>query len=305
MDGIIIICIAITAIAVLLAAAAVVCDRLKTRRIMRNLQAMLNAARDGNFSESEFDETMLSAVESGLADYLSSSVVSSRNLKTEKDKINQLITDISHQTKTPIANILLFAQLLEEQELSQKSMHFVTSLSGQAEKLSFLIASLVKLSRLETGIFSLHPEEGELQPVLDELKSQFLAPAERKEIVLTVKPADIRAVFDAKWTIEALGNLIDNAIKYTPAGGRVSVQVTSYDLFCRVDVSDTGIGIPKEEHAKIFSRFYRSPAVSAEEGVGIGLYLSRQILAGQGGYIKVSSEPGKGSLFSAFLPKTK
>ena len=97
---------------------------------------------------------------------------------------------------------------------------------------------------------------------------------------------------------------MDNAIKYTPQGGKVRVTVQAYELFCWIDISDTGIGISEDEIPKIFSRFYRSSAVSQEEGVGIGLYLTREIITMQGGYIKVSSEPDKGSCFSVFLPRS-
>ena len=114
----------------------------------------------------------------------------------------------------------------------------------------------------------------------------------------------LSACFDPKWTAEALYNIMDNAIKYTPQGGKVRVTVQAYELFCRIDISDTGIGISEDEIPKIFSRFYRSSAVSQEEGVGIGLYLSREIITMQGGYIKVSSEPDKGSCFSVFLPRS-
>ena len=113
----------------------------------------------------------------------------------------------------------------------------------------------------------------------------------------------LAAVFDSKWTAEAVGNLLDNAIKYTPSGGAVSVHVSEYDMFCRIDVSDNGLGIPEEEQAKVFQRFYRSPSVADAEGVGIGLYLTRQIITGQGGYIKLTSKPDEGSTFSIFLPR--
>ena len=118
---------------------------------------------------------------------------------------------------------------------------------------------------------------------------------------LAAEPTDLTARFDLKWTVEALYNLVDNAVKYTPAGGSVTLRAREYELFCRIDVTDTGPGIPEAEQAKIFQRFYRSPAVSGEEGVGIGLYLARQIAAGQGGYLKVTSRPGEGSTFSLFL----
>ncbi len=98
-------------------------------------------------------------------------------------------------------------------------------------------------------------------------------------------------------------NLLDNAVKYTPAGGAVTVEAFAYELFCRVDVTDTGPGIPEEEHARVFRRFYRSAAVAQEPGVGIGLYLARQIAEGQGGYLKVFSKPGKGAKFSLYLPR--
>ena len=111
------------------------------------------------------------------------------------------------------------------------------------------------------------------------------------------------ARFDPKWTGEAVCNLLDNAVKYTPAGGRVTVSVTPYELFCRIDVADTGPGLGEEEQAKVFQRFYRAPAARDREGVGIGLYLVRQIAAGQGGYVKVDSAPGRGSVFSLFLPQ--
>lgn len=111
------------------------------------------------------------------------------------------------------------------------------------------------------------------------------------------------ALFDPKWTEEALCNLLDNAVKYTPAGGRVSVEIRPYEMFTAVCVQDTGPGIPEAEQAKIFGRFYRAPSAYQTEGVGIGLYLTRQIAAGQGGYIKVESSPGAGSIFSLYLPR--
>jgi signal transduction histidine kinase len=266
---------------------------------------MLDAAIDGSFEERVFDESLLSATEAKLAEYLSASAVSSRNLTAERDKIKELISDISHQTKTPIANILLSAQLLEEQELSEDGETCVRTLGRQAEKLSFLIQSLVKLSLLETGILAVRAGENPVAPMLDEVFAQYKPNAEAKNLLLILDPTDATALFDVKWTAEAIGNLVDNAVKYTPPGGEVRVRVTSFDLFCRVEVADTGIGIPEEEHAKVFARFYRSPSVSDAEGVGIGLYLAREILSQQGGYLKLSSEHGKGSAFAAYLPRSR
>ena len=294
------------AILVLLAAVGfALWTHLRTRRMLDTLDQMLDDATRGDFQESLYDESRLSALETRMAHYLASNAVSARNLAEEKDAIKTLIGDISHQTKTPIANLLLYAQLLEEQDLPPESRAYVSALEGQAEKLRFLIDALVKTSRLETGVLAMTPKRHGLQQLLEDAASQAAPKAEAKDIVLTAEPTDLTAKFDPKWTTEALYNLVDNAVKYTPAGGRVTLRAVGYELFCRIDVTDTGPGIPEAEQAKIFQRFYRSPSASEEEGVGIGLYLARQIAAGQGGYLKVASRSGEGSTFSLFLPRAE
>ena len=294
------------AILVLLAAVGfALWTHLRTRRMLDTLDQMLDDATRGDFQESLYDESRLSALETRMSHYLASNAVSARNLAEEKDAIKTLIGDISHQTKTPIANLLLYAQLLEEQDLPPESRGYVSALEGQAEKLRFLIDALVKTSRLETGVLAMTPKRHGLQQLLEDAASQAAPKAEAKDIVLTAEPTDLTAKFDPKWTTEALYNLVDNAVKYTPAGGRVTLRAVGYELFFRIDVTDTGPGIPEAEQAKIFQRFYRSPSASEEEGVGIGLYLARQIAAGQGGYLKVASRPGEGSTFSLFLPRAE
>lgn len=292
------------AVPALLAAIGIaVWTHLRARRMLDTLDKMLDEAIRGEFRESLYDESRLSAMETRMAHYLSASAVSAKNLAEEKEKIKTLIGDISHQTKTPIANLLLYAQLLEEQDLPPESRECAAALERQAEKLRFLIDALVKTSRLETGVLAMTPAVNPLRRVLESAAAQAAPKAEAKGVALTVESTDLTARFDPKWTAEALYNLVDNAVKYTPAGGSVTLRARSYELFCRIDVADTGPGIPEVEQARIFQRFYRSPSVSGEEGVGIGLYLSRQIAAGQGGYLKVTSRPGEGSTFSLFLPR--
>ena len=293
----------VIAAAALTAAAVVVWDRRRTRHLLKRLDDMLEKAITQGFTEEDYDESLLSAVEAKLARYLASSTVSARNLQSEKDKIKTLIADISHQTKTPLANVLLYAQLLSEQPMPQESRSCVTALEGQAEKLQSLIEALVKTSRLESGVLTLHPQPASLAPMLEDAVAQFTPKAAEKSITLTLVSSEGDGVFDPKWTSEAVCNLLDNAIKYTPTGGGVTVQTHCYELFCRIDVTDTGPGIPEEEQAEVFQRFYRSPANHQAQGVGIGLYLARQIAEGQGGYIKVFSKPGKGTKFSLYLPR--
>ena len=294
--------IAVILLCFLAAAVIVFWNRRKARKTIETIENMLDAAMVGSFSESGFDESKLSALETKFAHYLSAAETSSRNVAQEKDRIKSLIADISHQTKTPIANLLLYSELLMEEDLPSSAKANVDALHNQAEKLRFLIDSLVKLSRLENGILSLSPLPTALQPLLGGIAEQYAAKAARKGLSLQLHDTDTSAIFDMKWTAEALANVVDNAIKYTEHGV-ITISAVSYEMFARIDISDTGLGIPESERAKNFTRFYRSKNAGEQEGVGIGLYLARQILSGEGGYIKVSSIPGKGSTFSVFLPK--
>lgn len=279
-------------------------QRAATRRTLRRLDEMLAQAMNGTFAARRFDESQLSAIETRFVQYLSASAISARRVQEEKEAVKTLTGDISHQVRTPLSNIRLYTQLLAEQPLNEPGRTCVNALDTQAEKLQALLEALVKTSRLETGVLALHPEPAPLSPVILRAVEQYRSKAEIKQITLTAEPTDgLTAVFDAKWTEEALCNLLDNAVKYTPPGGSVTIRAAAYEMFVRVDVTDTGCGISEEEQAKIFGRFYRSAAAAQTPGVGIGLYLTRQILSRQGGYIKVSSRTGRGSTFSIFLPR--
>ena len=277
-------------------------QRRRSAKTMDTIESMLREAMDGSFSESHFDESRLSRMETELAHYLNASVVSARHVAEERDKIKMLIADISHQTKTPIANLLLYSELLVDSELSEEQRSNMDAIHSQTEKLRFLIDTLVKLSRLENGILALSPRSEAVGPILQGVCAQFSSKAEGKGLTLRLENADVEAVCDPKWTAEALGNLVDNALKYT-LEGCVTVSARAYELFARIDIADTGIGIPETEQAKIFSRFYRAESARDSDGVGIGLYLAREIITQEGGYIKVASVPGQGSVFSVFLPR--
>lgn len=284
-------------------AAALVFLYVRSNRIWSGIERMVEAARDGIFVEAAFDEGRLSRLESKMYQYLVSGQTSRQRTEEEREKIKALVSDISHQTKTPIANMLLYTQLLEENEsLDKNAQNIVFQIEEQANKLNFLIQSLVKLSRLESGMLAVKPENNEIRRLVAGL--DYGAEAERKGVSLSIHEIpELTAFFDLKWTLEALSNIVDNAIKYTPAGGSVEISAEEYEMFVRIDVRDTGIGMEEGETAKIFARFYRSPAVSGESGVGIGLYLAREILSREGGYMKVASKWMEGSVFSVFLPK--
>lgn len=294
----------------------------RTAKILKSLEEMLDCAVSGDFSETRFTEEKLSKIESKMQRYLTAGRLERERVVSERNAVKALVSDISHQTKTPISNILLYTQLfretvsdggdsdgdvlrggMSEHRLQNGRMDRVLGqIEGQAEKLSFLIQSLVKVSRLENGIVSVIPRENSVRRLLESSDGEAAA---RKKGIRFVREdvQDMTAVFDLKWTSEALANIIDNAVKYTPTGGTITVSAKEYEMFVCIEIADTGIGMTEDETAKIFARFYRSPAVNDEKGVGIGLYLVREILSQESGYVKVRSEPGKGSLFSVFLPK--
>lgn len=270
-------------------------------KIMNRLNAMLDHAIAGEQIENSFDETKMSALETKMAKYLVMNQTGKAQLRKEKEQINELISDISHQTKTPIANLLLYSELLAESGMVENSEELVTAIHTQAEKLSFLIQSLVKVSRLESGVIQTVPEDNSIQEMMEHIVSQAESKAAEKNIKIEVYPIDCRAMFDMKWTSEAIFNILDNAVKYTGTDGKIEISVSEYQFFTRIDIKDTGIGICESEIPKIFGRFYKGNSSQQEEGVGLGLYLAREIVAAQGGYIKVTSHMGEGSLFSIFL----
>ncbi|UTC63042.1 HAMP domain-containing histidine kinase [Treponema sp. OMZ 787] len=280
----------------------VVLNKYKVKKILSSISSMIDKAISGSFTEEHFNETKLSQIENKLAQYLLLSQRVSKNLTYEKEKIKVLITDISHQTKAPTSNIILYLELLQEEKLSESSSQYLHFIKSQTQKLNFLLESLIKISRLETGMISLNSKKRDIMPMIKRLVVEYSKTAETKGLKITLEENKSDATFDEKWTEEAIGNIIDNAIKYTEHGS-IKIRIKDYEFFSCIEIEDTGIGISENDQPKIFSRFYRTEQSGIKEGIGVGLYLSRQILQQQGGYIKVSSTLNCGSVFSVFVPK--
>ena len=224
----------------------------------------------------------------------------------EQEDLQELISDISHQVKTPIANLKMINNTLLEQKVpAQKQREFLTAQSSQLDKLDFLMQAMIKTSRLETGVISLEKKEQSIYETLAAAVGGIFLNAEKKQIDVQVDcPEQLIVLHDRKWTSEAFFNILDNSVKYTPVGGNIRVSVECWEMYVKIDITDNGIGIAEEHLGTIFKRFYREDTVHDAEGIGIGLYLAREIITLQGGYILVSSEPGKGSTFSVrFLRK--
>ena len=221
----------------------------------------------------------------------------------EKETVKGLISDISHQTRTPLANMRLYVELLEEETLSGEGAGFLAKLCEQTEKMDFLMQSMVKMSRLETGILQIRQEKQDLSETIRRAVADVVPAAAAKEIDLFVDcPDEVMVAHDGKWTQEAVSNILDNAVKYTESGGQIHLSVDRQEIFWQIAIADTGKGIAVERQAQIFTRFYREPEVHDKPGVGIGLYLARRIIELQKGYIEVRSEAGKGACFRLYLP---
>ena len=265
---------------------------------------MIDGAMDGTFSEDDFEETELSKLEVKWKRFLTFAKLSNQKVEEEREKIKELVSDISHQVKTPVSNLKMATDTLLEKPMTEaERTDFIRGIRSQTDKLDFLFQALVKTSRLETGVIQLDKKPGRLFDTVAQAMSGIVYAAEKREIAVSVDcPEDLAVSHDSKWTSEALFNLLDNAVKYTPAGGKIAVSVVLWEMYVEIKVTDTGKGISESNQAAIFRRFYREEEVHEQQGVGIGLYLAREIVTRQGGYIKVVSEPGKGSEFSIMLP---
>ena len=273
-----------------------------TSNLCRTLDNMI----DGNeeLQKSNDSETLFARINHRLIRLYEIMQKNRHKVDMERQELQMLISDISHQVKTPVSNLQMVTDTLLTKPVSEEErMDFLQGIRSQTDKLDFLFQALVKTSRLETGAIRLEKKDSSLFHTLAQAMSNIVYAAEKKEIAVSVDcPENLIISHDSKWTSEALFNLLDNAVKYTPLGGKISVSVVQWEMYVEVKVTDTGKGISESNQAAIFRRFYREEEVHDQQGVGIGLYLAREIVTRQGGYIKVVSEQGQGSEFSIMLP---
>ncbi|MCB2301090.1 sensor histidine kinase [Clostridium tagluense] len=248
-------------------------------------------------------ETLLSKFENKIKQLIDMVESERAEFNSERNKLKSIISDISHQVKTPLANITMINETLIERELTKaQEKEFLKNMKFQIGKLQWLIEALIKMSRLETGIIVLNKEKLPLSETIAQVVGSVYLKAQKKNIHIEIKCDEtIMLCHDKKWTTEAIFNIVENAVKYTEYGGNINIEVVPLEIFTEIDISDDGIGILEEEINNIFKRFHRGREVQQIEGVGIGLYLTREIISKQGGYLKVKSEKDIGSKFSVFL----
>lgn len=236
-----------------------------------------------------------------IEDIFSFQLAESQN---EKRELQEMISELTHQIKTPASNIQMYCEMFSDPDISsEEAKQFVMVIKQQLGKLEFLLDVLVKSSRLENGMINLQIENSRLIETLAVAVNSVMQKAEHKriDIFVSCRPA-IQVYHDMKWTAEAIENILDNAIKYTPENGKVLISVGVGEMYTVIKIKDIGKGIEAAHINDIFKRFYREKSSSKDEGLGLGLYLARNIINLQGGYISVHSSLGKGSNFSVCLP---
>lgn len=230
-----------------------------------------------------------------------------RQLDREKERLKQLISDISHQVKTPLSSLLMFQELLNDPQMTAEDREEITGRSkGELFRMERLISSMLTMSRLESGVIELKPEAADVSDTLQHLAAPFSSRLVQKRLVLNLDTGDRPAMFphDPFWLREAVGNLLANAIDFTPEGGRIDVSVRRTEVSLSIVVKDDGTGIEPDDLPFIFQRFYqgKSARQSGRGGTGIGLALAALIVEKHGGRLHAESEPGRGAAFTMTFP---
>ena len=230
-----------------------------------------------------------------------------KQLEDEKENTKAMITDISHQLKTPVSALGLSLELLEDGQVTEEEKReFLERGKQEVEKLNHLMGTLVNLSRLEADMIRLKPRNASLKATLIRAANGIYLKAEEKKIEIELKEfTDMDILHDPRWTAEAISNVLDNAVKYSPGGSRIWIRVEPMVSYVFIEVEDEGIGIERSEYQNIFKRFYRGkrPEVEAQEGAGVGLYLVRKIFEEQGGNVCAVPAHGRGTVIRMMLPK--
>lgn len=273
-----------------------------TSDLCKTLDNMMNG--DEEPEPADNSETLFARINHRLTRLYQIMRENRHRVEEERQELQALVSDISHQVKTPVSNLKMVTDTLLTRPVTEtERIDFIQGVRSQTDKLDFLFQALVKTSRLETGVIRLEKKPGRIYDTVAQAMSGIVYAADNKQIGVSVDcPENLTVAHDSKWTAEALFNLLDNAVKYTPAGGKITVTIEEWEMYAEIKVADTGKGISESNQAAIFRRFYREEEVHEQPGVGIGLYLARKIVTKQGGYIKVVSELGSGSAFSIMLP---
>lgn len=273
-----------------------------TTQLMGSLDAILAGEKALDLLENQ--DTLDGKLQAKLVQLGEMMEQKARENLRQREQLEMIISDISHQVKTPIANIRMYHSLLERKALEEeKREEFQEAVERQVDKLEFFMKSMIRMSRLETGIVQVQPEKSVVSALVAQAVCDVALKAEQKKIEIVIEEnEELTAYFDKRWTAEAVFNILDNSVKYTQDGGRIVLSVGKTDFYVRIGIKDNGRGIAEARIPLIFKRFYREPESANVEGVGLGLYLAREIVMKQKGFIEVHSNEGTGTTVYVNLP---
>lgn len=287
---------------------------LRYRREYRNYLSILEYLEEfeqGNYGYQKSREGLDTGIRAQLTEQLERMGQALGTMKgrlvEEKENTKSIVTDIAHQLKTPVSALRLSYELMEDEGLSEEErQEFLRRGGSEVHKLSYLLDTLMNLSKLEADMIHLNPKPGSIRDTLVQAVNGVYMKAEEKGIEIEMQEfPDLELVHDTRWTAEAVSNVLDNAVKYSPSGTTVQIRVEPRVSYVFIEVEDKGIGIAKSEYPHIFQRFYRgkNPEVAGQEGSGVGLYLVRKILEEQGGSVRACQGRHGGTVIQMMLPQ--
>lgn len=241
-------------------------------------------------------EGELSILQNNLYKVITQLKTQNEVIEADKVYLADSLADISHQLKTPLTSMLVVSELLENETDADKRKEFTEIINIQCEKMSWLIQTLLKLSKLDAGTVEIGTDALEIRTVIDESIKPFLLTLDLRNITVNKNITDFSVTGDMNWSTEALQNIIKNCIEHTSDGGRLEIETDETTLFGRVIICDNGCGIAKDDLPHIFERFYHGKNASSES-IGIGLALSKAILNKENASISVTSEENEGTQF--------
>ncbi|HEY5584386.1 MAG TPA: HAMP domain-containing sensor histidine kinase [Ruminiclostridium sp.] len=229
-----------------------------------------------------------------------------QTLSQEKLFLKKLITDISHQLKTPLASLVMFNDIMEnDNTISGKDRStFLIESKNQLDRMEWLIKNMLKMAKLEAAVVDFDKKEACVAHTLQRSMLGLKLIAAQKNINMKVSgDISISVKHDISWTTEAFSNIIKNCIEHSEPGSEINISWEENSVFVQVIIQDNGAGIPKEELPKIFDRFYKGPNSCTPTNIGIGLYITKTIIEGQGGSVYAFSQIGQGTKFIVRLMK--